>query len=69
LSGTSVEEKLSLMTALVMAAETAEQKYGLRLPGTVIEQDFGNVHKHHCLQALAVYRQSNPDQELKLERG
>ena len=69
LAEASLEEKLSLMTALVLAAEAAEQKYGLRLPGNVIDQDFGNAHKHHCLQALAVYRQSDPDQEFKIERG
>lgn len=69
LTEVSPEERLSLMTSLVLAAESAEQKYGLRLPGNVIEQDYGNAHKHHCLQALAVFRQSDHDQELKLERG
>ena len=52
-----LEEKLSFMTSLVLAAESEEQKYGLRLPGLVIEQDFGNAHKHTCLQALALFRQ------------
>ena len=53
----TLESKLSFMTALVLAAESEEQKYGLRLPGLVIEQDFGNAHKHICLQALALFRQ------------
>ena len=57
LEAASLEEKLSFMTALVLAAENEEQKYGLRLPGQVIEQDFGNAHKHTCLQALALFRQ------------
>ena len=63
----SPEEKLSLMTALVLAAEKEEQKYGLRLPGVTIEQDFGNAHKHACLLALAVFRQPEPDAEFRLD--
>jgi uncharacterized protein (DUF58 family) len=65
----SLEDKLSFMTALVLAAENQEQKYGLRLPGTTIEQDFGSAHKHTCLQALATFSQSDLNQELRLERG
>ena len=65
----SLEDKLSFMTALVLAAENEEQKYGLRLPGTTIEQDYGNAHKHACLQALAVFKQSDFNQELELENG
>ena len=64
----SLEDKLSFMTALVLAAESQEQKYGLRLPGTSIEQNFGNAHKHVCLQALAIFRQTDLNQEFKLER-
>jgi uncharacterized protein (DUF58 family) len=64
----SLEDKLSFMTALVLAAENQEQKYGLRLPGTTIEQAFGNSHKHACLQALATFRQADLNQELQLER-
>ena len=65
----SLEERLSGMAALVLAAENGEQKYGLRLPGKVIEQGFGNAHKHRCLQELAVFRQAKPDQELPLDDG
>ena len=67
LASASVEERLSYMTALVLAAEGEEQKYGLRLPGLVIEQDFGNAHKHTCLQALAVFRQPRGDEEFRIE--
>ena len=63
----SLEDKLSYMTALVLAAENQEQKYGLRLPGTTIEQGFGNAHKHICLQALATFSQTDLNQELELE--
>jgi uncharacterized protein (DUF58 family) len=63
----SLEAKLSLMTALVLAAENEEQKYGLRLPGTTLGQSYGGAHKHICLQALAIFRQSDLNQEFKLE--
>ncbi|MBT8434392.1 MAG: DUF58 domain-containing protein [Gammaproteobacteria bacterium] len=65
----SLEDKLSLMATLVLAAENEEQKYGLRLPGTTIDQDYGNAHKHACLQALAVFKQPDFNQELELEDG
>ncbi len=63
----SLEEKLSFMTALVLAAEGEEQKYGLRLPGTTIEQGYGSAHKHICLQTLAVFQQQDYDAEFKIE--
>jgi uncharacterized protein (DUF58 family) len=63
----ALEDKLSFMTALVLAAEREEQKYGLRLPGTTIEQDYGSAHKHICLQTLAVFEQSDFEQEFKIE--
>ncbi len=63
----SAEDRLSDMAAMVLAAENEEQKYGLRLPGTMIEQSYGNAHKHNCLQALAVFRQTDIEQEIPLE--
>ncbi|MCP4332579.1 MAG: DUF58 domain-containing protein [Gammaproteobacteria bacterium] len=63
----SLEDKLSFMTALVLAAEAEEQKYGLRLPGTVIEQDYGSTHKHICLQTLAVFKQPDFEAEFNIE--
>jgi len=65
----TLEQKLGFMTALVLAAEIEEQKYGLRLPGLVIEQDFGNAHKHNCLQALALFRQPDSHAIFKPETG
>ena len=67
LAEASLEDKLSFMTALVLAAESEEQKYGLRLPGITIEQDYGSAHKHNCLQALATFRQPDFDQEFRFE--
>lgn len=62
-----LEDKLELMSALVLAAENDEQKYGLRLPDTTIGQSYGSSHKHACLQALAVFRQPDLNQEFTLE--
>jgi len=64
----SLEDKLSFMTALVLTAEKESQKYGLRLPGTQIEQSYGNAHRNACLQAIAVFEQSDKDEELPLAR-
>jgi len=65
---TSLEEKLAYMTALVVAAEREEQKYGLRLPDLTLEQGFGSAHKHACLHALATFRQADFDGEFQIER-
>ena len=56
------------MTALVLTAEKESQKYGLRLPGTQIEQSYGNAHRNACLQAITVFEQSDKDEELPLAR-
>ena len=61
------EHKLSFMAALVLAAESEQQKYGLRLPGTTVEQSLGNAHKHECLHALATFRLGGDDPEFPLE--
>jgi uncharacterized protein (DUF58 family) len=62
----SLEDKLSFMTSLVLSAERESQKYGLRLPGTEIEQSYGNAHRNACLQAIAVFDQSDKEEELPL---
>lgn len=49
------ENRLSMMTRLVIDAEAAGREYGLRLPGTEITPDHGNAHYHRCLKALALY--------------
>ena len=65
----SVEDRLSFMAALVLTAENEEQKYGLKLPGQTIEQDFGSAHKHACLYALAVFRQTGLDEDFDPENA
>lgn len=51
----SQEERLSMMTRMVLNAQQAGHHYGLRLPGMVIKPDNGRLHQHQCLQALALY--------------
>jgi uncharacterized protein (DUF58 family) len=63
LSDGSVEGKLSHMTALAILAENENQRYGVKLPGIIIEQQSGTAHKHACLQAIATFRQNDFDQE------
>ena len=49
------EQRLSIMTALIINAEKQQQCYGLKLPELQIAADFGNKHYHQCLTALAVF--------------
>jgi len=52
----SAEERLSRLTAWVLAAEAAGLHYALRLPGVAIEADHGDAHRRACLEALALCR-------------
>jgi len=49
------EERLSLLTGWVLAAEKAGASYGLRLPGAEIAPGRGDAQRAECLQALALY--------------
>lgn len=63
ISDGSIENKLSHMTALVVLAENENQKYGVKLPGTTIEQQSGTAHKQACLQAITTFKQDDLNQE------
>lgn len=49
------EARLSVLARWVLDAEAAGLSWGLRLPGTVIDQDHGPDHVHACLEALALH--------------
>jgi len=49
------EQRLSIMTALIIHAEKHHQCYGIRLPEKQIAPDNGNNHYHQCLTALALH--------------
>lgn len=53
--GTSLEEKLSVLTRCILDAHAARLSYGLRLGGTVIGPAASTEHLHACLQALALH--------------
>jgi len=62
------EERLSLLTRLVIDAESAGQFIGLRLPGIELQPMAGPDHYHRCLAVLATYDASaaaarSPDRE------
>ena len=49
------ETRLSLLCRALLDAEDSGLAYGLRLPGVTIEPDSGALHKHLCLEALALH--------------
>jgi len=51
-----LEARLSRLTRWVIDAETAGQRFGLRLSGIEFEPEFGASHRDHCLQAIALYK-------------
>jgi uncharacterized protein (DUF58 family) len=53
--GATLEQRLSRLCAWVLMAEAQELDYGLRLPGVELAPAQGEMHKRHCLEALALY--------------
>ena len=50
-----LEARLSVLAHWVLQAESFGQAYGLRIPGTVIPQNRGDLHRQRCLEALALF--------------
>jgi hypothetical protein len=50
------EQRLSRLTAWVLAADRAGLRYGLRLPGRDIAPAEGEAHRRACLEALALWQ-------------
>lgn len=55
LAATDPEERLSLLTQLVIDAAAEGQPFGLRLPGIEMPPKSGREHFHRCLALLATY--------------
>lgn len=54
--GGSAEQRLSRLTAWVLAAEQLGLVYGLRLPGSPeLPPDHGDAHRRRCLELLALH--------------
>jgi uncharacterized protein (DUF58 family) len=51
----SVEERLSRLTAMALAAARADREFALRLPGIEIDAGSGERHLHAVLRTLALY--------------
>ncbi len=49
------EQRLSIMTAIIIHAKKHQQCYGIRLPEKQIQPDSGDKHFHQCLTALALH--------------
>jgi len=50
------EKKLSVMSGMILKAHEMNMEYGLIVPGTAIDPDWGNAHKHKCLKSLAMFQ-------------
>lgn len=53
----TLEEKLSILTGWVLAAENLHRVYGLRLNARQLGPDQGRAHRDACLEMLALYGQ------------
>ena len=51
-----VEERLSVLTGWVLAADAAGDRYGLALPGLSLAPASGEAHRQRCLEALALFQ-------------
>lgn len=55
LLATNTERRLSIMTRMVIDAESQGRHYGLRLNKIELSPDTGKAHYHQCMKALALY--------------
>ena len=55
-TGLDPEQRLSRLTAWVLAAERAGLRYALRLPGREIPPGEGEAHRRACLEGLALWQ-------------
>lgn len=51
-----IERRLSVLTRMILDAQSSGRLYGLRIPGQEISPDSGTAHQHECLKVLALYR-------------
>jgi uncharacterized protein (DUF58 family) len=49
------EQRLSILTRLVLDAHEQGLKYGLRIPDAVLQPNTGETHLHDCLNRLAMF--------------
>ncbi|MFZ2650563.1 MAG: DUF58 domain-containing protein, partial [Burkholderiaceae bacterium] len=55
-AGLADEQRLSRLTAWVLAAQRAGADYALNLPGSALNAASGESHRRRCLEALALWK-------------
>lgn len=55
IDGADIESRLSILTCWILEADRQNGDYGLKLPGKSFPPSHGAVHRHRCLEALALY--------------
>ncbi len=53
--GLDVEQRLSVLTSWIVAADQTREDFGLRLPGDEFPPAHGDAHRRQCLEALALF--------------
>jgi uncharacterized protein (DUF58 family) len=53
------EVRLSILTRWIVDADRTQRDFGLRIPGTEIQPAHGDAHRHRCLEALAMFNDTN----------
>ena len=49
------EQRLSVLTAWIIAADRTREDYGLRIPGSEFPPSHGEAHRRKCLETLALF--------------
>lgn len=68
-AGTDYELRLSYLSWLVLERGKSGARFGLHLPGQVIEPDSGAAHATRCLRALAVWGEEKPRDAFAASHG
>lgn len=68
-TGADREMRLGYLAHQVMERSRSNSRFGLNLPGQVIEPDTGAVHTNRCLKALAVFGLEQPREGGPLPHG
>lgn len=68
-AGTDHELRLSYLSWLVMERGKSDARFGLNLPGQIIEPDSGSAHATRCLRALATWGETKPRDALIATHG
>ena len=50
------ETRISILTGWVIQADAENSPYGLKLPGTTVQADYGKMHRERCLETLALFQ-------------